>query len=494
MSLNWKEIDLILNELDLPGMKIQQIYQSSFDILALNVYGKSGAHLLLISLLPLSCRFHESFRAVPKSAKPLRFAELLKSRLLNSRIEEAAQLGDNRIIKITLRQRETNYRLYIRLWSNAANVILTDEEGIIIDCMRRLPKRGETGGKIYKPEELSDQAAQAGTKQYEIRDLPGEGSFNRRVDNWYAEHGEGISLEKLKEEAQNRIGKNRNRLEAALERLREKEADYADGARYRQYGDLILSNTASIAQSSARDSGAVRNAGIVREANVAWLQVQLPPDDTGDNIIRIELDPRKSPAENAAHYYEKYRKAKNGLEELREEIAETEQELRRLSETEKILLSETNPFHLEALLKKIRLGPAKGSTEKRKKRPGIAFADGDWLIMVGRDAAENDELLRRHVKGNDLWLHVRDWSGSYVFIKHRAGKTVPLEILLDAGNLALFYSKGRNNKKGDLYYTQVKHLRRAKNGPKGLVIPTQEKNLSITLDDKRLKKLENTRI
>jgi predicted ribosome quality control (RQC) complex YloA/Tae2 family protein len=74
------------------------------------------------------------------------------------------------------------------------------------------------------------------------------------------------------------------------------------------------------------------------------------------------------------------------------------------------------------------------------------------------------------------------------------GKTVPLEILLDAGNLALFYSKGRNNGRGDLYYTQVKYLRRAKNGPKGLVIPTQEKNLSIILEDKRLKKLESSRI
>jgi predicted ribosome quality control (RQC) complex YloA/Tae2 family protein len=80
-----------------------------------------------------------------------------------------------------------------------------------------------------------------------------------------------------------------------------------------------------------------------------------------------------------------------------------------------------------------------------------------------------------------------------VFIKQRAGKTVPLEILLDAGNLAIFYSKGRNNGKGDLFYTQVKYLRRAKDGPKGLVIPTQEKNLHITLDEKRLRSLENCR-
>jgi len=102
-------------------------------------------------------------------------------------------------------------------------------------------------------------------------------------------------------------------------------------------------------------------------------------------------------------------------------------------------------------------------------------------------------LLRRHVKGNDLWLHMRDYPGSYVFVKARAGKSVPLDVLLDAGNLAVFYSKGRNAAEGDLFYTPVKYLRRAKNGPKGLVIPTHEKNLHVRLDERRLRELETCR-
>ena len=109
--------------------------------------------------------------------------------------------------------------------------------------------------------------------------------------------------------------------------------------------------------------------------------------------------------------------------------------------------------------------------------------------MVGRTASENDELLRHYVKGQDWWLHARDWHGGYVFIKNQNGKSIPLDTLLDAGNLALFYSKGRKNGKGDLYYTQVKYLRRAKNAPKGTVLPTNE-NLFITLDKERLKRIE----
>ena len=102
--------------------------------------------------------------------------------------------------------------------------------------------------------------------------------------------------------------------------------------------------------------------------------------------------------------------------------------------------------------------------------------------------------MRHFVKGADLWLHTRDYAGGYVFIKARAGKSIPLPVLIKAGNLAVFYSKARKNGQADLYTTQVKHLRRAKNAPKGTVLPANEKNLSIKLDEKILKELEEEKI
>jgi predicted ribosome quality control (RQC) complex YloA/Tae2 family protein len=523
VSLNWKEINLILEELRLEGGQIQKVYQSAYDALALQVYGgndSGGAgaplrqRLILISLSPLACRLHETFRPVPKSEKPLRFAELLKSRILNSRITSAVQLGDNRIVWLGLRRGENLYRLYIRLWSNAANVILTGEDGTILDAMRRLPRRGEVTGGFYRPEDApagnTGPAAPGGdrdVKVYEVRELPGEGSFNRRVDDWYAERGGRLSLDQLREEGRRIMGRNKNRLGAALERLREKEADYAGAGRYRECGDLILT-LAPPEGSSWLDAAVCAAAPSKGAAEPAGRASALETSAAQDGqTLRIELDPGKNFSGNAEAYYEKYRKAKNGLGEVREEIAAGERELERLNETEARLLAETNPLILERLLKKVRRGlpPETGESPPGKGKkpgggspagrpvPGLSFQNGDWLILVGRDARENDELLRRHVKGGDLWLHVRDWAGSYVFIKQRPGKSVPLEILLDAGNLALFYSKGRNNGKGDLYYTQVKYLRRAKNGPPGLVIPTQEKNVTITLDQARLKRLESAR-
>ncbi|MFW6344353.1 MAG: fibronectin-binding domain-containing protein, partial [Sediminispirochaetaceae bacterium] len=70
-----------------------------------------------------------------------------------------------------------------------------------------------------------------------------------------------------------------------------------------------------------------------------------------------------------------------------------------------------------------------------------------------------------------------------------SGKSIPLDTLLDAGNLALYYSKGKSNGRAELYYTQVKYLRRAKDGKEGLVLPTHEKNITVVLEEERLRRL-----
>ena len=151
MSLNWKEINLILEELNLEGSQIQGVVQSAFDIIILRIHKKGETKNLLISLNSGACRIHETFKPFPKSDKPLRFAQFLNSRIVNGYIIEAKQLGDNRIVCLVVKRGEFIYRLYIRLWSNAANFLVTDQEGSVLDAMRRLPKRGEVTGSRYNP-------------------------------------------------------------------------------------------------------------------------------------------------------------------------------------------------------------------------------------------------------------------------------------------------------------------------------------------------------
>jgi predicted ribosome quality control (RQC) complex YloA/Tae2 family protein len=336
VSLNWKEINLILEELELEGSQIQKAVQSAFDVLALSLYGKRGAVTLLISLSPGACRLHETFSAAPKSGKPLRFAQFLNSRIVNSRIEEAVQLGDNRIVRMKVRRGDERYFLYLRLWSNAANVIVSGEDGTILDAMKRLPKRGEISGGRFTPEKdlLSGGNERKGEgKKYEVREFPGEGSFNKRVDSWYANQGSALSLETLREQASRNYEGSIGRLKASLDRLREKEADFKAADRLKEYGSLILANLGSIGLKSKGPKS-------LKEED-QWLEMEnfyspgSPEGDSpkGSGIIRIKLESGKTPIETAEAYFAQYRKAKSGLEEVRAEIEAGEREIRLMEET-----------------------------------------------------------------------------------------------------------------------------------------------------------------
>ncbi|MDR0908284.1 MAG: NFACT RNA binding domain-containing protein [Spirochaetaceae bacterium] len=449
MSLNWKEINLVLDELQLEGLQIQKCVQSAYDILLFELYGE-GLSLndrarkikLMIALTPGACRMHATDAPLVKTDKPLRFAEFCKSHLVGQHIEKIEQLGDNRIVQITTQ----HYYCYIRLWSNAANVIVTDKDNLILDCMRRSPKRGEITGKVLT---ANDANHANNFDKYQVREYPAGGSFNQFVDKWYSEQGNALSLDSLRDSARKLLGNKIGRLDKMLERLLAKEAGFEKADELKTEADELLS------------SGEIKK---------------------------------------AQDLYARYKKAKSGIEGLKQEIEDTKAEIDALEKKLEELLTIDDPLVLnKALRKESAKGSGGREQGKEASHAGLAFAVNGWTVLVGRNAKENDELLRRKARGNDLWMHVRDYAGGFVFIKYKNGKSFPLEIMLNAGNLALFYSKARNNGEADLFYTQVKYLRRLKsmkNGRTvlGKVIPTQEKNLHIKQDTKRLHDMEKCRV
>lgn len=498
MSLNCTEIDLILEELSLENSFIQNIVQPSYDTIAFYLYKTEGSQekgnssTLLICLAAGACRLHTTRRKIPKNATPLRFMEFLKSRIKGSRIHAVEQLNKDRIIRFTLIHGEESFYMYIRLWTGAANIVVTDQDNTILDVFYRRPKRNEISGGLWRTPEpkkttvLEKTSTETSSKRHNsnlhpspsqdnwsVRNLPGTGTFNEKIEIWYAEHAKTLSREALLEEAQKRFDTKTKRLQNALSRLEKKRSDFLSADQNRHIGDLLTANLWAIQ---------------IGMTSIELIDYENSEDN--EKKVLIELDPKSKPQENAARYYEKYRKAVSGLSDLEDDILATRQLLEQLKTDLAALHAEQNPLIIQQSLRRQNT-PKQQVT---KKYPGLAFKIEDWLVLVGRTAAENDELLRRHVKGLDLWLHTRDWPGGYVFVKNKPKKSIPLEILLDAGTLALFYSKGRKAETADLYYTQVKHLRRAKNAPKGTVLPSNEKNLTIKLDPLRLKRLETCRV
>jgi predicted ribosome quality control (RQC) complex YloA/Tae2 family protein len=467
LSLNWREIDRILAELPLEGAFVRQVYQPSHPVVVLELYNQGVNFRLLFCFAVPHLRLHSSSVRPANPSPPQRFASFLRSRLRDARILSAAQLGRERIVRLEAARGDERLLLWARLWGGAANLIVTDPEGLVLEALYRRPKRGESSGGRFQPPDPAEPSA--ATDRFQAREFPGDGTYNQRVERHYAQLERARDRERLLASARSRLERRENRILAGLETLRQRRESQGDPAQLRRCGELILANLNAV------------------ESGSRWLSAE--DFETPGRTVRIELDPRSSPAQNAEGYFRRYRKARAGLERLAEDIAALERELEAVRRKQRSLESIEDPSVLAELAAREEAERKAGRARGQAKSPGLELASGPFRLLVGRSAAENDALLRRHVRGNDTWVHARDAPGAYVFIRSLPGKSVPLDVLLDAANLALHYSKARGSGKGEVYYTQVKYLRRARDGAPGLVLPTQEKNLHVRLDPRRLARL-----
>ena len=379
--------------------------------------------------------------------------------------------------------------LWVRLWGAAANAILTDSTGTILDAFYRRPKKGEISGKTFDALGTAGGAAggavaggaatragstgQAGPrapaarKEFTVREIAGEGTFNEKIARLFGEWETHGDTERLVAQADTELEMSENKLLANLEKLQARLAEYATLQRFKELGDLVTSNLHTVRKGDR------------------WLEAE---DFYHDNtVVRIELSPGLTPAENAETYYERHRKARLGRAKVEHEIGELTHTLEKIRRQRAAIVTNPDPASLGKV--------AKSAARARAPlfdagTPGLVFSSPPFRIIVGRTATENDQLLRKKVRGNDWWFHARDWPGAYVFVKAQAGKSLPLETMLDAAMLAVHFSRGKTSGQGDVYYTQVKYLRRAKGARKGTVLPTQEKNLHVKLDPERIERLK----
>jgi predicted ribosome quality control (RQC) complex YloA/Tae2 family protein len=465
VSLNWREIDRILSELELPGSFIQNVIQPDYSSLLLELYSQSGGRSsLYVSLKPGKTRLHRVREKVPRQLKLQRFAQLLRSRIKGGRIVSAEQIPGQRIVEIALTQGDQHLTLWLRLWGNAANILLCDETGTILDAFYRRPGRGEVSGGSFLPREKEYPPPDG---KFGLRDEFAREDYNAAVAAFYAAAEENERINSRRAELLRNWNRYLAMVEARLAELESAAADTAQESSGRRIGDLLLSNLHCFSKGDE------------------WVQVE--DFETGETL-EIRLDPQLSPQENAAACYNRHRKSVKRRNRAKEELEEQRLSVER---TRKIRERVEHASTLDELASLPEAPRRLISPDLQKQGSGgTLFFSGQWQLLVGRNAKESDAILRSWARGNDYWVHARDYPGGHVFIRGPVkGRSVPLEVLLDAGNLAIHYSKGKRNGGGDCYYTQVKYLRRPREARVGTVLPTQEKNLSINLDRERLSRL-----
>ena len=217
--------------------------------------------------------------------------------------------------------------------------------------------------------------------------------------------------------------------------------------------------------------------------------------DAEPRLIRIELDPRKSPTEMAQELFKKSKRLKRGLDVAPNRLASVEKEIAELHRV-RDELPDCPAEELTARLDAMGVSTTAPMERERKRRqsgvrlPYREFRSGDAsAVLVGRGAADNDRLTLRVARPHDLWLHARGVTGAHVVVPLSKGQSCSAETLVDAATLAAHFSDLRGETIVDVLYTPRRFVHKRKGSPIGSVTLGSEKVIAVRVEAERLKRL-----
>ena len=239
---------------------------------------------------------------------------------------------------------------------------------------------------------------------------------------------------------------------ARIAKLKEQIAEIEGRRSYKELGDIVLAHAHQIKKG-------------VGNALLQDFYTQKP--------IRIKLNPDLDAAGNAERFY---RKAKNeGLEKshLLQSLEKTEESLQKAESELEAVLNASG----EDRIKPITASQAEKQAEGKPYKSLII--DG-YEIWIGKSASDNDAMLKKAGK-QDLWLHVRGFSGSHIIIK-RKGTSFPENIIKKAAELAARNSKAKTQKMVPVIYTERRYVSKPRNAAPGEVAVLKEKVMDVYLN------------
>lgn len=261
-----------------------------------------------------------------------------------------------------------------------------------------------------------------------------------------------------------------NRIERVSRKLQNQRQELAETDRMNQnklYGDLLSANLYQLRKGDA----SVKLINFYEES---------APE------VSIPLQVNLTPAQNAQKYYTLYRKAATAKQKLAEQIQQGEQELIYLESVFDILSRAESENDLLLLREELaQQGYVRNRHQKQKpvkQSPPIAYQSEDgFLILIGRNNRQNDQLTLKQAAKQDIWLHTQNIPGSHVILV-TDGKEPSELAIRQAAALAAYHSKARDSAQVPVDFTKIKFVKKPNGAKPGMVIFTNQQTLYVKPD------------
>ena len=386
--------------------------------------------------------------------------------------------------------------LIVQLTGRAANLLLLDATGRIVDALRPPRGEGQEIADLYQPPpQLEATHARTGQlKAPRAGDEPPAPEATAKAMPFTQGAHDSLSAAaaayyRALENARAfdaRAASHRARLRQSVEKQRKLQrnlerdaAAHGDAEAHKRVGDLLLANLAN----------AERRGVLVRVTDYFA---------EGAPLIELEIDEHASLQEEAARRFSRYTKAKRAAQELAARRADLHAGINKLERRQQELETIIATRDADALAGFDDANKAKATRGQQQSKHGAGThraekaspprtkaqvkaaesvagarryrsSDG-YEILVGRAAKDNDQLTFKIARSSDLWLHAADYPGSHVVVRNHARTIdVPHRTVIEAAQLAAYFSQAKADAKVSVHYTPRKFLSKPKGAAPGLV-------------------------
>jgi predicted ribosome quality control (RQC) complex YloA/Tae2 family protein len=214
--------------------------------------------------------------------------------------------------------------------------------------------------------------------------------------------------------------------------------------------------------------------------------------DPEQKEVTINLQTDKTPSENAQAFFTRYRKLLTSKQMITKEIRKTKREINYLEQ----LLQQIDiarEVDIEEIREELREGgylrkQRQGKRKKSKKPVPEEYISTDGTpILVGKNNKQNEYVTNQLAHRNDTWLHTKDIPGSHVVIRSHEPSE---ETLLEAAQLAAYFSKAQQSSSVPVDYTLIRHVKKPNGAKPGYVTYDNQQTLFVTPDKSVVEKLK----
>jgi len=291
-------------------------------------------------------------------------------------------------------------------------------------------------------------------------------NVNEMIDKYFAHHQEAEKVRALKSKFSLLVKAKLKKITNSIAKLDKQITSVEKADVYRKKGDLIMANL---------------------YANKDYSKSVEIFDYENNSNVKIDLDETKTLKENANKFYKLYTKSKTTLSKSTEMIEGLNKEKDYLEQVLYSIDSAEGVGDLLEIEEEIDGGKHETVNGKQKKEkvrslftvhcsPVKIF---DFNVYVGKNNKQNDYIVSKLARDEDIWFHVHNCAGSHVLLKIESGQEPTDEIIFECAKLAKEYSSAKLSTKVGVIYTKRKFLKKPPGANLGHVIYKNEKEIVV---------------